>query len=113
MNFERQYSPEWGRRPGQKRYGVIFDFALVDLSILIERDGEQHYFPVRFGGIEHDRTKKLFQQQVAQDLHKTELAKRNDWRVCRIPYFCDDVAAEVLYILSGKPTYPDEPAARL
>ena len=107
--YERQYAPEWGKRVGQKRYGAIYDFAIHDLKILIERDGEQHYFPVRFGGVSIERAEQHHRKAVAADKKKTEMAKQNGWCVCRIPFFCEDIFEELKEILSGNPSYPDVP----
>jgi 2'-5' RNA ligase len=109
INYERQFMPHWGKRSGQTRYGIIYDFALHDLKILIERDGEQHYHPVRFGGMDKERAKSLFDKQVAADLNKTKLADQHKWTLCRIPYFCEDVEAEVKNIVEGNPSFPKIP----
>jgi len=105
--FERQFAPDWGKSHGQKRYGVIYDFALHDLNILIERDGEQHYFPVRFGGMSSQRAAQMHERQKAADKRKTDLARLHGWVLCRIPYFCEDVAEEVRKIVANQPSYPD------
>jgi hypothetical protein len=107
VSFERQFAPDWGKNHGQKRYGVIYDFALHDLNILIERDGEQHYFPVRFGGMSRRRAAQHHERQKAADKRKTSLAKLHGWVLCRIPYFCEDVAEEVRRIIANQPSYPD------
>ena len=109
ISYDRQYSPDWGKKIGQKRYGVIYDFAIHDLKILIERDGEQHYQPVRFGGISKERANAIFEKQKQVDKFKTELAISNGWKLCRIPYYCDNIPEEVINIISGNPTYPTIP----
>jgi hypothetical protein len=101
VSFERQFVPDWGKSHGQKRYGVIYDFALHDLNILIERDGEQHYFPVRFGGMSSQRAAQIHERQKAVDKRKTDLAKLHGWVLCRIPYFCEDIEEEVRKIIAN------------
>jgi len=109
IEFERQFTPSWGKKEGQNRYGIIFDFAIHELKILFERDGEQHYFPVRFGGISKERADALFAKQILADTNKTNLAKKHGWKIYRIPYFCEDISNEIKNCLDGRPSYPDIP----
>lgn len=109
IEFERQFTPSWGKKSDQNRYGMIFDFAIHELKIIFERDGEQHYFPVRFGGISKERADALFERQVLADTNKTKLAKIHGWKIYRIPYFCEDISLEIKNCLRGIPSYPDIP----
>jgi len=85
-----------------------YDFYLPDFDIIIERDGEQHYRGTDFGGTDKDEN-LIFQQN--NDQYKTNLAKSNGHKICRIPYWLseEDERKEIQNILDGKPTYPDVP----
>ena len=85
-----------------------YDFYLPDFDIIIERDGEQHYRGTDFGGT--DKNENLIFQQN-NDLHKTNMAKSNGHKICRIPYWLseEDERKEIQNILDGNPTYPDVP----
>lgn len=56
-----------------------FDFYLIDQNILIEYDGEQHYWAV-FG-------EKSFQNTLKHDEIKNNYCKENDIPLLRIPYW--------------------------
>ena len=58
-----------------------FDFYLPELSVAIEFDGVQHFYPIkRFGG------EKEFQKTVIKDQIKTEYCKNNNIKLFRISY---------------------------
>ena len=81
-----------------------FDFYLPKYNLIIERDGEQHYYePVEnWGSIE---------QNHQNDIEKTNLAKSKGHKICRIPYWLseEDERKEIQNILNSQPTYPDVP----
>ena len=82
----------------------IFDFYLPEYDIIIERDGEQHYYKeVKNWGTVKDN------HQI--DIEKTKLAKSKGHKICRIPYWLseEDERREIKNILNGEPTYPDVP----
>jgi len=81
----------------------LFDFFLPEYNLIIERDGEQHYTKE----IKHWNSRNNHKI----DIEKTELAKSNGFRICRIPYWLneDNERKEIRNILDGKPTYPDIP----
>ena len=58
-------------------------------------------------------TKKQNYILKQNDINKTQLAKKNGYKIARIPYWLDDkeVELEIENILAGKPTYPDIPDA--
>jgi len=59
-----------------------YDFFLPKLNILIEYDGRQHFEPVNeWGGVDH------FVETHRRDKEKTMLAKEENIRLVRIPYF--------------------------
>ena len=81
-----------------------FDFYLPEYNLIIERDGEQHYYKFikNWGSIE---------QNHQNDIEKTKLAKSKGHKICRIPYWLkeEDERKEIQNILNGQPTYPDVP----
>ena len=82
-----------------------FDFYLPKYNQLIERDGEQHYMEKAF-------TKEIsLADQQRNDKYKTKLAKKNGYKIARIPYWLNEkqVEREINNILTGKPTYPEVP----
>ena len=83
-----------------------YDFFLPDFNLLIERDGQQHYKNTQ---IKHEVIKVKDQQK--NDLLKTKLAKKEGYKIARIPYWLteDEEKIEIDNILKGKPTYPDVP----
>tara|TARA_B100000242_G_C43031148_1_gene480409 strand:+ start:285 stop:1682 length:1398 start_codon:yes stop_codon:yes gene_type:complete len=86
----------------------LYDFYLPEFNLIIERDGEQHYQYVKFFA---QNDKNYFKNQRANDKKKTILAKKNGYRICRIPYWLDEKeeVIEINNILKGNPTYPDTP----
>jgi len=85
-----------------------YDFFLPDYNLIIERDGEQHYWEVDvFSHGDKDYMKK----QQKNDLNKTKFAKKNGYKVARIPYWLnyEQVEREIDNILAGNPSYPDVP----
>ena len=86
----------------------FFDFYLPEYNLIIERDGEQHYFNTfRFRG----KRKKSIEEHHQIDIEKTKLAKSKGHKICRIPYWLskEDERKEIHNILNGQPTYPDVP----
>ncbi len=58
-----------------------FDFFIPKLTVLVEYDGQQH-----FQTIDHWGGDESFKQAVRRDSIKTKWAKRNGYRLIRIPY---------------------------
>ena len=86
----------------------FFDFYLPEYNLIIERDGEQHYFNAfRF----RSKRKKSIEEHHQIDIEKTNLAKSKGHKICRIPYWLseEDEKKEIQNILNGQPTYPDVP----
>jgi hypothetical protein len=71
-----QGSPEW-LRPQR------FDIYFPEINIAIEYQGEQHLFPVDFGGKGTKEAKRQFEENQKRDLIKKEKALAND---CQILY---------------------------
>ena len=75
-----------------------FDWVILDLHIVIEVHGEQHFHPVTFGGISEREAALRFQEQVKRDLAKCTAAVDAGWTYLFIPYTDKDKVSEV-YIL--------------
>lgn len=60
-----------------------FDFYLVELNVLIEYDGEQHYKENLYFG--HDS----FVKTQKHDVIKNQFAKRSGIKLIRVPYTCN------------------------
>ena len=60
-----------------------FDFYLPEYDLIIERDGEQHYYKFikNWSSIEENH-------QI--DIEKTNLAKSKGHKICRIPYWLNE-----------------------
>lgn len=75
-----------------------FDWVILDLHIILECHGEQHYRPVTFGGIGLNEARLRFESQQERDLAKKESAITAGWSYISIPYTDEDKISEV-YIL--------------
>lgn len=64
-----------------------FDFYIKDLSILIEVDGEGHYFPCNFNKCSDESAIKSFENTRINDSIKTGFCKKNNIELIRIPYW--------------------------
>jgi hypothetical protein len=56
-----------------------FDWVVMDIMTIIECHGEQHYKPVRFGGISQEEAETRFEQQKLRDIAKREAAEKAGW----------------------------------
>ena len=78
----------------QKRYDICkdknvlpFDRYLPEYNVLIEYDGEQHYYPVNFGGITDKQAQTNFQITQLHDNIKNAFCTANNIPLIRIPYW--------------------------
>lgn len=70
----------------QDKTYLPFDFYLIDYNILIEFDGEQHYFVVRFNGMSQQDAENNFIEIQKHDYIKTQYCLDNNIPLIRIPY---------------------------
>lgn len=63
-----------------------FDFFISSCNMAIEYQGEQHYKPVRFGGISLDDAKEMFEKQKRHDDIKSNYCINNGIKLLLIPY---------------------------
>jgi hypothetical protein len=88
---------------------------LSDYNLIIERDGQQHYPNVWLKPNIFEKTKgQSYKTSHQNDIYKTQLAKKNGYKIARIPYWLKDIEVEleIENILAGYPTYPDVPDPR-
>lgn len=64
-----------------------FDFYLPDNNVLIEFDGEQHYYPVHFGGLSYEDAYNNFIITVKHDNMKNLYCFQHKINLIRIPYW--------------------------
>ena len=74
IKYIQEFSPKWVNR---KRY----DFCIEDKKILIECQGEQHYFPVNFCGKDEDKANENFVNQQKRDIFKYNKAIENGYTI--------------------------------
>ena len=63
-----------------------FDYFIIDINLLIEVDGEQHYRPVCFGGVTKERAELNFKKSKERDRIKDNYCKKHNIKLLRIPY---------------------------
>lgn len=63
-----------------------FDFYLPEYNCCIEVDGEGHFRPTRFNGIDKERAEKLFLQTKERDKIKEDYCYNNNIDLLRIKY---------------------------
>lgn len=80
ITYIQEYTPPFFKR---KRY----DFCIPNKKILIECQGEQHYYPVAFGDLDENKTKQRFQNIVKSDKEKRDQAIKNGYKIL---YFTKD-----------------------
>ena len=66
-----------------------FDFYLKDRNILIEADGQYHFYPVNFSGNDETAQRK-FEECQKHDKIKNEYCAKNNITLIRIPYYIFD-----------------------
>lgn len=73
-----------------------FDFYLPDYDLIVEVDGEGHFFPCYFNQMSFENAKKSFDRTKKHDEIKNNYCKENNKKLLRIPYtkFNDDTYKE-------------------
>ena len=80
---DKTYDDLFGRNNGKLKY----DFYIIDYGIIIETDGEQHFYPVRFNGIDIELAQQLFEETQYHDQIKNEYCAEHGIPILRIPYY--------------------------
>lgn len=85
-----------------KSYREKYDWVILDLQIIVECHGLQHYKPVRFGGITEEEARQRFIEQVRRDRLKQQIAEKHGWKYVVIKYD-DDLSPDKIIekILGG------------
>ncbi len=68
-----------------------FDWVILDLMVIIECHGQQHYQPVRFGGMPKKEAEVKFVQQIRRDMAKKDAAKKAGWTYVVFKYDEKDI----------------------
>jgi hypothetical protein len=104
--YQFEYKTEWTehdlRSKTYKRAVLRFDFLLPAQKTLIEYDGEQHFFPVRFGNQSKKQAQSAFEQTKRNDRRKNNWAKKHGYQLIRIKF--NKTPSEVLkkHLLPGR-----------
>lgn len=69
------------------KYPLKFDCFLVDFNTVVEYDGEQHFFPVKFGTQSEDDAKRKFEYTKYHDEIKNKYCFDNNINIIRVPYY--------------------------
>jgi hypothetical protein len=80
VNFTREYIFNDCRSP--KNYPLRFDFYLINLNLLIEFQGQHHFFPIN----NNPRSKYVHNKTKIHDNIKREYCKSKNIRLLEIPY---------------------------
>jgi hypothetical protein len=86
INYKRQYRIKECKNKKQ----LPFDFAIFDnmnnLIMLIEYDGQQHFKPTNFKGVDNEKAKVNFDKTKINDNIKNNYCRKNNIKLLRIPY---------------------------
>jgi hypothetical protein len=82
-----------------------FDWVIMDLMVVIEAHGQQHYQPVCFGGIPKEEAKQKYKEQVIRDLKKKLAAQKAGWTYVVFKYNKKDINVSALM---AKITYEND-----
>lgn len=81
INIAFEFQKKFNDLRGLRNIPLSYDFYIPSKNILIEYQGQQHYYPVDwFGG------KEKFENQVKIDNMKRKYAKENNFRLLEISY---------------------------
>ena len=64
-----------------------FDCYLTDFNTVVEYDGENHYFPVKYGAQSYEDARRKHEYTKRHDEIKNEFCKKNKINIIRVPYF--------------------------
>lgn len=73
-----------------------FDWAVLGAKIVVECHGQQHYSPVRFGGISEDQAKRNLTELQEKDRIKRQAAQEAGWAYVVVRYDEEDLDEESL-----------------
>ena len=90
-NIDYEYQKRFNDCCGTGNKPLSYDFYLPNQSLLIEYQGQQHYYPVNIYGGE-----EKFEIQQEHDRRKREYAKSNGYNLLEIPYYDYDNIEKIL-----------------
>lgn len=96
LQFKKQYRFKDCRG---KKYPLPFDFAAIKddkIDFLIEYDGEQHFKPIQFRGINDKKALKLHKETLERDNIKTKYCLNKNISLLRIPYYNFNKIEEII-----------------
>lgn len=64
-----------------------FDYYDENKKIAFEYQGQQHYYPVNFGGISNDDADKAFKETIIRDKIKKMYCNKNNIKLICVPYW--------------------------
>lgn len=122
----RQECPVEDINPNYPSGRERFDWVVLDLKLVIECHGEQHFRPTRFGSISLDKAASNLEAQRLRDTLKRRAAEEMDWLYVAISiadkellseqYIYDRYKALVdqfnAVVGSSKPTKPQKPISK-
>ena len=99
-NIEFEYQKKFDDLIGTKGYPLSYDFYLPQFNMLIECQGQQHFYPIEaFGGEEQ------FKRQKQNDDIKIEYAEKNKYNLLSIGYWdyqnINNVISEYIKLFGG------------
>lgn len=101
-------------------YPKLIDFYIPYYNLLIEYNGQQHYEPVRFGGISMKKAKENLEKQLIRDQDVREFAIINNIKLLEInandfnyKILHSELEFKIYYELSGIEEYEHSMGRRL
>ena len=93
-----EFDVEYKINDGVTNRLLRYDFFLPKYNTLLEYDGEQHYFPVNFGGMTDEIAAEVHKKIVERDKRKNKWAKENNFKLIRIAYYSniEDVLKNII-----------------
>lgn len=82
IDFKQQFAFDECR----DEHVLLFDFYIPSLNMAIEFDGEQHFRPVKFGGINDKSADERFAKTKLHDDIKNNYCAQNNIKLLRIDY---------------------------
>lgn len=93
-NLNIKFSQEHRIRYNNKNF--YYDFFIKDSAIAIEFDGQQHFQPVRFNGMNISDAKRNYRRILKRDILKKEYSINNNINLVRIPYYMANELEDII-----------------
>lgn len=85
--YNIQYLPQYVFDGCKSERRLIFDFYLPQHNMCIEFDGEYHFYPVQFPGLNENEARIHHETTKIRDAIKDDYCKEKNIVMLRIPYF--------------------------